>query len=230
MKDWCEMRVWLFDIDGTLISSGGAGGAAVLTAMRSAFAVEPNYAGISFCGRTDRAIVSEIMQRSGIHDSEENWLRFREVYLKHLPAALHQRGGSVLSGVIELIEKLHDDERSHLGLLTGNIRDGAAKKLVHFELWDYFCFGGFGDQHKSRDDVAADAFASAAEALGEHLQPEDVWVVGDTVNDITCARAVGMNVIAVATGTVAIEDLRQAQPDRLLESLASTDQIDDLLP
>src|SRR5207248_2087626 len=106
------------------------------------------------------------------------------------------------------------------GLLTGNTRAGAQRKLAHFGLWDYFPFGGFGDDHLDRDDVARMALAEAESHLGAAVDPASVWVIGDTPLDVRCAKAVGANAVAVATGWHALEELHATGADLVLEHLA----------
>jgi phosphoglycolate phosphatase-like HAD superfamily hydrolase len=214
------MKVWLFDIDGTLIASGGAGQEATFAALSAAFGVPVTRAGIAFAGRTDRAIATDVFAVHGIRNTEENWQTFQRVYLDHLQLQLNRRAGEVLQGVRQLLRRLEEEPTNHLGLLTGNIRAGAERKLRHYGLWHHFYFGGYGDQHESRDDVARQALAAAREFLRQPVGPRDIWVVGDTVNDVRCARAIGAHVIAVATGGAAAEELAAAEPDLLLDHLA----------
>jgi phosphoglycolate phosphatase-like HAD superfamily hydrolase len=213
------MKVWLFDIDGTLIASQGAGQAATFAALSEAFGVDVTRNGILFAGRTDRAIARDVFREHRLADTHENWQVFRRVYLEQLRIELQRRNGQVLRGVTHLLQRLTNEPANHLGLLTGNIRAGAEQKLRHYRLWDHFAFGGFGDEHVSRDDVARLAYLAACEHLQASVCPQDVWVVGDTVHDIQCARSIGANVIAVATGGATIEELEAAGPDQLLSDL-----------
>ena len=130
-------------------------------------------------------------------------------YLSRLPGRLAAIGGEVCPGVRELLARVRGRADVRLGLLTGNVRRGAALKLGHFGLWDTFPLGGgFGDDHEDRDDVAR----AAVRALRDHadFRPADVWVVGDTPLDVRCARAVGANVVAVATGWHPLAELTDA--------------------
>lgn len=224
------MRVWLFDIDGTLIVSSGAGQAATYEAARTVFGIEMTPGNIGFAGRTDRAIAADVFRANRIGQDEASWHRFRTAYLEHLRETLHQRPGAVLAGVRDLLGRLQTDQHAHLGLLTGNIQAGAEAKLKHYQLWDYFGFGGYGDHSTSRAVVAAAALSSAEQHLGRPVKGTDVWVVGDTVHDISCARSIGANVIAVATGGTSYDELAEAKPDRLLRDLTSIEVIADLVP
>jgi phosphoglycolate phosphatase-like HAD superfamily hydrolase len=219
------MKIWLFDIDGTLIASGGAGQEATFAALTEAFGVPVSRAGIQFAGRTDRAIAADVFQAHNIPNTLENWETFQRLYLQQLRHQLQHRVGDVLRGVTELLERLMRDQANHLGLLTGNIRAGAEQKLRYYRLWHHFQFGGFGDVHESRDDVARQALDAARGWVQSTFSPEDVWVVGDTVNDIRCARAIGANVIAVATGGTSARELAAANPDLLLPDLSLSPEL-----
>jgi phosphoglycolate phosphatase-like HAD superfamily hydrolase len=219
------MKIWLFDIDGTLITSGGAGQEATFAALAEAFGVTVSRSGIHFAGRTDRAIAADVFQAHNIPNTPENWQTFQRVYLQQLGERLHDCVGEVLRGVTELMDWLLRDPENHLGLLTGNIRQGAEQKLRHYRLWHHFQFGGFGDMHESRDDVARQALDAARNWVPHQFSPADVWVVGDTVNDIRCARSIGAHVIAVASGGTPAEQLGAAQPDLLLHDLSLSPEL-----
>ncbi len=223
------MKVWLFDIDGTLIASGGAGQAAAFAAIESDFGVPAVQDGIQFAGRTDRAITVDIFKQHNIENTETNRRTFLNSYLGHLEDFLHTRSGRVLSGVSDLLDQLHACSDTHLGLLTGNIREGAKTKLRHFGLWELFQFGGFGDDHTSRDKVAGVALSDARKHLEHEVDAKDVIVVGDTVHDVRCAQSIGATSVAVATGGVTSEELSSADPDVLLDSLAPSDTLRQLI-
>jgi len=219
------MRVLLFDIDGTLISTGGAGMASLLAAMREEFGVaEPQEVPVS--GRTDRGIARSLFDCHDIEHSEENWRRFRDAYLKHLRSLLPQRPGRVLPGVTQLLGVVSQHERVLVGLLTGNLRAGATLKLAHYGLVDHFAFGGFGDHHADRDAVAAEALsASQTHAASRGAAPREVWVIGDTPLDVKCARAIGARAVAVATGGSSSAELAASQPDVLVEDLTDLERL-----
>ena len=215
------MPVLLFDIDGTLVRTGGAGKAAMESALRTAFGVSEIRDTVPYSGRTDRAITRDLLRVHDIDPSPANQLRLGEAYLAHLPVCLKQHSGVVCPGVNELLAELHRREGVVLGLLTGNVRAGASQKLAHFGLWDFFACGGFGDEHFERDDVARMAVAEVCNHLGRDVDPCDVWVIGDTPLDVKCARAVGARVVAVATGWHPIEELRSHNPDLTLADLSN---------
>jgi phosphoglycolate phosphatase-like HAD superfamily hydrolase len=216
------LHLVLFDIDGTLIASGGAGKAAMEAALRSEFGITELTDGVPYSGRTDRAIGLELLELHGLEAVPDNWHRLRSAYLKHLPASLARHHGQVLPGIIALLDHLTTRAAVAVGLLTGNIREGARLKLGHYRLDHHFAFGGFGDEYLDRDDVAREALAAGRQHLGTARLPGQVWVVGDTPLDIRCARAIGARVAAVATGWHPVEELAAVNPDLLLPDLADS--------
>jgi phosphoglycolate phosphatase-like HAD superfamily hydrolase len=212
------MHVLLFDIDGTLLSSGGAGKAAIETALADEFGVTV-HAKVPYSGRTDRAIIRDLFRLHGVEDTPDHLRKLLDGYFKRLPACLAAHKGQVLPGIASLLD--HLAKRDVLvGLLTGNVREGARLKLGHFGIDHHFAFGGFGDHHFDRDDVAREAYAAAQDRLNGALVRERVWVIGDTPLDIRCARCIGVNVAAVATGWHSRADLEAAGPDLLLSDLS----------
>lgn len=218
------MLTLLFDIDGTLINTGGAGGTALIEAFRQDFGID-DPAEVPFSGRTDRGIGTNLFEQHGIADSPQNWQRLRDGYVARLPVHLSQRNGRVLDGVLRLLERLRSREAVAIGLLTGNLEDGARIKLSYFGLFEHFTFGGFGDEHRHRDDVAGVALAAAKQYTNGTFDPSRVWVVGDTPLDISCARAINAKVLAVATGLHPAKELADSQPDLLLEDLSDTEVV-----
>lgn len=219
------MHVCLFDIDGTLISSGGAGKAAMLAAMRSAFGLARLDGEVPFSGRTDRAIARDLFGVHGIEECDANWERFMVSYLECLPGCLRGHRGLVLPGIARLLAQLHERADVVLGLLTGNLREGARLKLTHYELFHFFRFGGFGDRHFCRNEVAREALAAVVEHLRRPAATDRIWVIGDTPLDIECARAIGARVAAVATGFHPADELALGRPDLLLTDLSNPDPL-----
>ncbi|MCS7166930.1 MAG: HAD family hydrolase [Gemmatales bacterium] len=211
--------VVFFDIDGTLLRSGGAGKLAMLTAVQQAFQVNPAPVEVPFSGRTDRAILRDLLRAHGIDFTPENFERVVDVYLRILPDCLQRMAGRVLPGVLDLLDALERRDGVVIGLLTGNLRRGAQTKLGHFGLAERFPFGGFGDQYFDRNDVAREAVRAAQQYLNGSCAPDRIWVVGDTPLDIACARHIGARVLAVATGTHSVEQLQAHRPDLLLQDL-----------
>jgi phosphoglycolate phosphatase-like HAD superfamily hydrolase len=209
------MHVCLFDIDGTLIHTRGAGMAALREGLREAFGVAEPTDQVAVHGRTDRGITRDLFRHHAINDLPEHWEKFRDAYLRILPGTLAQRPGTVLPGIKSLLEALSRRGDVALGLLTGNTREGARIKLAHYGLDRYFEFGGFGDNHFERDDVAREALAAVMSRLNGTVDLARVWVIGDTPIDVGCGRAIGARTIAVATGNHSREELAAARPDHL---------------
>lgn len=217
----CYMQTLLFDIDGTLVKTNGAGKAAMESALRTAFGITEIRDVVPYSGRTDPAIGHDLLQAHGVDATQENYLKLSEAYLDLLPHCLNTYQGEALPGVTRLLKQLAANKRHKLGLLTGNARVGAQHKLIHFGLWDYFPFGGFGDDHRDRDDVARAALAAA----GPGVEPNTVWVIGDTPLDVKCARAIGAKVVAVATGWHPYEELMETGADSVLHTLEDFDAL-----
>ncbi len=219
------MPILLFDIDGTLVRTGGAGKAAMEAALKVAFGVTEIRDVVLYSGRTDRAIGRDLLSVHGIDPTPTNQVRLQDAYLAHLPACLKTHGGAVCPGIGELLRDLHPRPGVVLGLLTGNIRVGAQHKLGHFGLWDFFACGGFGDEHFDRDDVARMAMAEVRSHLGREFDAGDVWVIGDTPLDVKCARAVGAKAVAVATGWHPIDELTAHEPDFVFADLSNPEEL-----
>lgn len=213
--------VLLFDIDGTLVRSGGAGKAAVEAALTACFGVSEIRDSVPYSGRTDPAILGDILALHGIEPSPANIARFSEGYLERLPEQLTKSRGQPCPGVTDVLPRL---EHHVLGLLTGNVRRGAEAKLRHYGLWDYFPFGGFGDGCTHRDDVARNALHAVRSHVGD-VPGERIWVIGDTPLDVQCARAIGAKAVAVATGWHSLDELAATGADLVLESLADESRL-----
>lgn len=216
------IRLVLWDIDGTLIASGGAGLHAFAAVAASAFERPGGTSGLSFAGRTDYSIVREFFAAQGIEPSPDRFERFLGDYVHWLDHYLGRLAGRVLPGVREWLDGIRAlPEAPVQGLLTGNIRLGAEIKLRHFGLWDEFELelGAFADDHEDRNRLAAIARDRGARRLGGDLRGEEILVIGDTPLDIACARAIGARCLAVATGGVPLATLLEHRPDWVVPDL-----------
>ena len=218
------MLICLFDIDGTLLASGGAGKAALESAFTEEFHVELR-AKVPYSGRTDRAIVRDLLRLHDVEETPATLERLLQGYLRRLPDCLRSHRGCVLPGIQQLLDHLRTRKQCAVGLLTGNVRAGAKAKLGHFQLETHFRFGGFGDHHFDRDDVAREALAEVHREIGPQVQPEQIWVIGDTPLDVKCARAIGAKVAAVATGVHSFEELQASKPDVALRDLGDPEPL-----
>jgi phosphoglycolate phosphatase-like HAD superfamily hydrolase len=190
----------LFDIDGTLVDTTGAGLRGMSTAFERLHGRRAAMEGVPVAGRTDRAILTEVFQACGIAMDEARVSSLCDVYFQELAEEMGRQPGpnfGVLPGVPEALDALDATPGFTVALLTGNFARGAEVKLSHFDLWRRFRFGAFGDAHVNRRDLVP----VALERAHEHgLTPSHVIVVGDTPLDVDCAHAHGALAVAVATG------------------------------
>jgi phosphoglycolate phosphatase len=213
------IRLILFDIDGTLIKTGGAGEKAFAKVCEREFNVPDATRHLHFAGRTDPSIVRDFFEKFGIAATPEHFTRFFSAYVIWLEKILGTLDGSVLPGVRELIAGFQAmAHRPVIGLLTGNIKQGAQLKLTHYRLWDSFTMGAYGDDHEDRNQIAAIARDRGSQILPQ-LRGEEILVIGDTPRDIQCARAIDAKILAVATGIFTMAQLREFQPHWLVPDL-----------
>jgi len=218
------IRLVLFDIDGTLIKTGGAGEKAFAKVCEREFNIPDATKDLNFAGRTDPAIVRDFFKQFGIAPTPEHFARFFSAYVILLEKILATLDGTVLPGVHQLIAAFKAmPHRPVIGLLTGNIKQGAQLKLNHYRLWDLFAMGGYGDDHEDRNQIAVIARDRGSKIVGTPLRGEEVLVIGDTPRDIECGRAIGAKILAVATGIFSMDQLRTHQPHWVRENLAGLD-------
>lgn len=198
----------LWDIDGTLIVSGGAGERALLAALRSEFGIAGDLENIELAGRTDPWITRRLLLKYDLAPSRENIARFLEGYLRALPTEIKNPGARMLPGVSDVVAQVARTAGFAQGLLTGNLRRGAEIKLRHHGLWDYFPFGAFSDDSEMRNDLGPHALRRALEHHGVEFERDRVYVIGDTPHDIDCGRIIGARTIGVATGRFDVATLR----------------------
>ena len=218
-------RLLLWDIDGTLISTGAAGHGAIVRATAERFGGDGNLDGVEIAGRTDLAIAHQVLEKYGAPVTDANARAFLEIYLRMLAEELPRREGRVLPGVRELLEELASQPEATLGLLTGNLVRGAKLKLQHYDLWRFFAFGGFADDHHDRNQLGPFALSRALAGTGIKFAGSQVDVIGDTGHDIACGKAIGARTIAVATGSWSREQLAPYEPDFLFDDLSKVDEV-----
>jgi phosphoglycolate phosphatase-like HAD superfamily hydrolase len=214
----------LFDIDGTLIRSGGAGVRAFERTADTEFDRPGGTRQLQFAGRTDYSLVREFFLTNDIEPVREHFDRFFNRYVFLLDHLLPLAHGGVIDGVGDFLRRLCAlPEPPVLGLLTGNIQLGAEIKLRHFGLWDRFVMGAFSDDHEDRNRLAAIGLERGRRILDQPLEGSEVMVIGDTPHDIRCGRAIGAKVLAVSTGGSTHAELRKCGPDFLANSLGEVD-------
>lgn len=216
------MKLILFDIDGTLLTTDGVGRAALRAAGADVFAIDEDLEGVVVSGNTDVAIVHEILNKHGIPGSEINVNRYLGAYLAHLRQRLAQQPGHILPGVVNLLDACMQDS-CVAGLLTGNLRRGAQMKLGAHRLWDRFRVGAFADDNRDRNMLGPIAKKRAEVQFQATF--DELFVIGDTPRDIACGEAADATVIGVATGRYSRENLAAHHPDYLFDDLGGTTQV-----
>ena len=208
----------LFDLDGTLVTTGGAGVRALVLAFLELFGVKNSMKGIQPAGKTDPVIIREIFQINlGRGCTAGEQAAVQDKYLGFLGAECEKAEDyRVMEGIPEILRDLMA-KKVLLGLGTGNLERGARTKLSRGGLNPFFPFGGFGSDSEDRGEILKIGFQKAQEHADVSLRPEDVFIVGDTELDILAARRAGFRVIAVATGGSSEEVLKKHRPDFFLK-------------
>lgn len=211
--------LWLFDIDGTLVDTGGAGMRSLQEAAATCFGGEGPE--LDLAGSTDLGVIHGILGHFGLEAKDELITEFFRIYLDRLEWNLAHGNypGKILPGVLPLLKRLHADPGVHLGLLTGNIAGGAAAKMRHFGLDHFFPFGAYGCDHIDRNLLGPVASTRASAHTGRKFTPTEMVVIGDTPKDIACAKALGAPCIAVATGRFRVDELREYGAERVVATL-----------
>lgn len=222
-------RLVLFDIDGTILSSDGAAARAFRTALETVFGTSGPLKGYSFAGRTDPQIARDLLTMGGLSEEriatglDEVW----DLYTGLLVEEFRSVRATVYPGVAELIDRLERaSDLAVLGLLTGNLAEGARLKLESAGIgFDRFRIGAFGSDHHDRRELPAIAIDRAERALGHRFTGKSVVIVGDTPHDISCGEHLGVRTIAVATGSYSADDLARCGPDVVFEDLSDIEAV-----
>jgi phosphoglycolate phosphatase len=215
-------RFILFDIDGTLTDSAGAGRRALNQAMLDVTGIEDGFLGVGFAGKTDLMIIREGLEKLGLDAGDRMISLVAGRYVANLRSEVAKGGGHVKVGVRELIEGLQNTDGYILGLLTGNLAEGARIKLEPFDLNRFFSVGAYGDDAEDRNLLLPIALLRLREQRGMSLNPNDCLVIGDTPKDVECARVHGALSIAVATGPYPLEVLQETGADLVVPDLSGT--------
>lgn len=211
--------LYLFDIDGTLVDTGGAGIRSLQEASLALYGHEgPS---LDLAGSTDLGVIAHIHSYFSIETTPEKIDGFFTTYLERLNWNLTNGGfpSTLLDGVSELLADLSLLPHATIGLLTGNTSGGAASKIQHFGLSHYFPFGAYGCDHADRNLLGPIALERASQHASRKFTPSETWIIGDTPKDIACARAFGARCLAVATGRFSVEELSSYGPDVTVPTL-----------
>jgi phosphoglycolate phosphatase len=213
-------RFVLFDIDGTLIDPGGAGRRSVTQAFNTVLSISDAFAAITMDGKTDIQIIKEGLCVHGLPAGERIIFSIVSEYVKNLKQEMKKKTKHLMPGVHELLNALQKTDGCWLGLLTGNIQQGARIKLGAFNLNGYFPVGAFGDDHEDRNMLLPVAIQKLNTAKGIGIDFSDCIIVGDTPLDVQCAKPYGATSIAVATGPQGYDELLQTDADYVLKDLS----------
>jgi phosphoglycolate phosphatase-like HAD superfamily hydrolase len=214
------MKLFLFDIDGTLIDSGGAGTRALELAFKELFSIRHAFQGIAMAGKTDIEIIKEALNKYQIPANDGVIPAVTSSYLRHLSVEVHNDRKHLKPGVRDVLDRLSERPDCHLGLLTGNIEEGARIKLGAFDLNRYFSFGAFGSDNEDRRKLLPLAVKKFKNITGKTVNYSSCIVIGDTPRDVHCAKPYGALSVAVATGPYAVEHLRETGADVVLRTLS----------
>ncbi len=217
------MKFLLFDIDGTLIDSGGAGMRSLNLAFEEMFSVRNAFRTVSMAGKTDPQILKEALALHGIESGNGIVPEFYDAYLQHLRKQVVKGKGHVKPGMREALDILKDRKEFAIGLLTGNIERGAAIKLEHFGLRSYFVAGAFGSDAEDRNRLLPVAVGKLFRSTSIPVRFEDCVVIGDTPRDVECARPYRAFSVGVATGPYSSASLSAAGADAVFEDLSDTE-------
>jgi phosphoglycolate phosphatase-like HAD superfamily hydrolase len=221
-------RLILLDIDGTILSTGGVTVGAFREALEEVFGTSGPREGYSFAGKTDPQIARELLVAAGVPEVGMTE-RLPEVWKRYLPRVAERLvAGSVhvLPGVRTLIERLHETPDAVLGLLTGNLVEGARLKLGAAGLdFNWFAVGAFGSDHAERSALPLVAIERAEARFGHRFEGKSVVIIGDTPMDISCGEHLGVRTIAVATGSYSGAELAACGPDHVFADLGDVDRV-----
>lgn len=220
------MKIILFDIDGTLLRTGGVGAEAVNRAFRELFGIQDAWNNYDPNGKTDYEIIqnlAKLMLYRELKDSEQ--IEIAERYVRYFRDTIHLAVNfRVLPGVQELLTEL-SNRHYFVGLATGNLRQTADIKLKHGKIDHFFSFGGFGCDSVSRLELTRCALKRGLEHAKWKVKPEEVVLIGDARQDMECGRALGLRTIGVATGGLSFNQLSALKPALVLEDLTNLKQI-----
>lgn len=216
------MKFILFDIDGTLMSTGGAGMRALDNAFRDICSINQAFEGISMAGKTDLLIVKEGLAKHGVPNGNGIVPQVLNAYLDHLGREMRNDAKHLKPGVRKALDTLNALPDYTIGLLTGNLEAGARIKLEAFGIYDYFLCGAFGSDNEDRNLLLPIAVQRFREKKQQEITFKHCIIVGDTPRDVACAKPYGASCVAVATGPYSADTLKQTNADVVMDDLADT--------
>lgn len=217
------MKLILFDIDGTLMDSGGAGTKSMDLAFEELFSVREAFRGINMAGKTDIQIMKEGLRKHGIDSANGNVGLFTARYVEHLRREIENPRKHLKPGIRQTLDRLSGMDDVALGLLTGNIEEGARVKLGSFDLNRYFPFGAFGNDDEDRNRLLPVAVERFRDLHKQDVEYRDCVVIGDTPRDVECAKIYGAYAVAVATGPYRYDSLAASGADMVLRNISEMD-------
>jgi phosphoglycolate phosphatase len=225
------MKLLLFDIDGTLVLSGGAGKRAMNRVFEELYGYANVMEGITLSGRTDDKIMMDAYAKAGIEFSRAELDRFKERYFEiiKLEMLVDHNGKRIMPGVAQLLPELQKRDDIYLALLTGNWEQGGRTKIGYFGLDHFFPFGAFSDDSAERTELVPIAVRRFQEIFSLSPDPREVYIIGDTPADVQCAKPHGVVSVAVAAASHTVEDLQPFEPDVLLADLADLPRVLEIL-
>lgn len=217
------MKLFLFDLDGTLVSTGGAGLRALDQAFHKVYGIPDTVKNLNPCGKTDPAIFREMIRKYLERDmNPSDFENLSSTYLSFLQSEVNaSQRKKILKGVSEFLDHLAQRKDILLALGTGNLETGARIKLAPLDLNKYFAFGGFGSDAEERSEVLQHGRRRAEKSLSRKFEDSSVYVIGDTVLDVAAARRAGFQAVAVASGAYSTEILAESNPDYLWPDMHS---------
>ena len=211
------MKLLLFDIDGTLVLTGGAGVRALNRAFCQVVGIVNALDGIRLHGKTDPAIVREIFNARGALQNADSYDQILAAYVEFLPEEVQQSENyRVLPGILRFLQDFQGRSDLAFGLATGNVEAGARIKLARGNLNPFFAFGGFGSDAENRTELVRRAAHNGSRLAGVTIDPNDIFVIGDTPRDIAAGREAGYRTVGVATSDYSTGDLSAAGADLVL--------------
>lgn len=219
------VKLILFDIDGTLIDSGGAGSRSLDLAFKKIFGVDHAFRGIEMAGKTDPQILKEALLLHGIDFSDSEMPAFFEAYTGFLKDCVNNTAGHVKPGIGKVLTCLAKQKGLVSGLLTGNIEEGARIKLEQYGLYSCFSTGAFGSDSEDRNELLPMVISKFLRENAVRVDYRDCVVIGDTPRDIDCAKPYGALAVGVATGPYTVEALSDAGADAVFADLSDTERL-----